>query len=134
MSAAKNFALICSFVCWFLASALTLTGCGEPSEETIGGVQIPIPRGMTKSPQQGIELALPGFSGAQISYEGNVEPETLLAFYRKEMPARGWQSAAEILIKGGMLSYTKEGKAVTIVAGPKDSKTGLTIMVGGAPR
>jgi hypothetical protein len=134
MLAAKNSALIWFFVCCFLASAVTLTGCGGSKEETIGGVQVPIPRGVTKSPQQGIQLALPGFGGAQVSYEGNVEPEKITDFYKKEMPARGWQPAAGILVKGGMLSYTKEGKAVTIIVGPKDGKTGLTIMVGGAPR
>jgi hypothetical protein len=89
---------------------------------------------VTKSPQQGIEVALPGFSGAQVSYEGNIEPEKIIDFYKKEMPARGWQPAAGILTKGGMLSYTKEGKAVMIMAGPKDGKTALTIMVAGAPR
>ena len=47
------------------AIAAALTGCGG-REETIGGVQVPIPQGMTKSSQQGIEVALPGFSGAQV--------------------------------------------------------------------
>jgi hypothetical protein len=113
---------------------VTLAGCSGSYEETIAGVQVPIPGGVTKSPQQGIELALPGFGGAQVSYEGNVEPENIMAFYKKEMPARGWQPAAGILTKGGMLSYTKEGKAAVIMVGPKDGKTALTIMVGGAPR
>lgn len=130
----KNFALLLCLICWFVASAFTLTGCSGSYEETIAGVQVPIPGGMTKSPQQGIEVALPGFGGAQVTYEGNVEPEKIMAFYKKEMPARGWQPAAGILTKGGMLSYTKEGKAVVIMVGPKDSKSALTIMIGGAPR
>jgi len=118
---------------WLCASVLALTGCGG-GEETIGGIQVPIPRGMTKSSQQGIEVALPGFSGAQASYEGSIEPEKIMEYYKKEMPARGWQPAAGILSRGGMLSYTKEGRAVMIMAAPKNGKTGLTIMVGGAPR
>ena len=134
MPAAKNFALKCFFVCSLLASAVTLTGCSGPKEETIGGVQVPIPRGVIKSPQQGIQLALPRFGGAQASYDGNVEPQKIMDFYKKEMPARGWQAAGGLLIKGGMLSYTKEGKAVMIIVGAKDSQTVLTIMVGGAPR
>jgi hypothetical protein len=118
-----------------VASAVTLNGCSRSHDETISGVQIPIPAGVAKSPQQGIELALPGFGGAQISYKGNVEPEKVMDFYKKEMPDRGWQPAAGLLTKGGMLSYTKEGKAVVIMVGSKDSKTtALTIMVGGAPR
>jgi len=126
--------LLFCLVCWFVANAVTLTGCSGSYEETIAGVQIPIPRGVTKSPQQGIQLALPGFGGAQVSYEGNLEPEKIIAFYKKEMPARGWQPAAGIIIKGGMLSYAKEGKAVVIMVGSQDGQTALTIMVGGAPR
>jgi hypothetical protein len=134
MFPARNSALLFCWLCWFVANSATLTGCGGSHEETIAGVSVPIPRGVTKSPQQGIEVALPGFSGAQVSYEGNIEPEKIIDFYKKEMPARGWQPAAGILTKGGMLSYTKEGKAVMIMAGPKDGKTALTIMVAGAPR
>ncbi len=118
----------------FFAAVLILSGCGGSYEETIAGVKVPIPRGMTKSPQQGIQLALPGFGGAQANYEGDVELEKVVAFYKKEMPERGWQPAAGILGKGGMLSYTKEGKALMVMIGTKDGKTALTLMVGGAPR
>ena len=134
MMPGNNSALLLRFVSWLVAAVLILSGCGGSYEETIAGVHVPIPRGMTKSPQQGIELALPGFGGAQASYEGSVEPEKVVAFYKKEMPERGWQSAAGILGKGGMLSYTKEGKALVVMIGTKDGKTALTLMVGGAPR
>jgi hypothetical protein len=130
----KNSILLSYLLSWLVAGAVTLGGCSGSHDETIAGVQVPVPRGMTKSPQQGIELALPGFGGAQVSYEGNVEPEKLMDFYKKEMPNHGWQPAAGILTKGGVLSYTKEGKAVVIMVGSGNGKTSLTIMVGGAPR
>ena len=134
MMTKRNPALSARIVSLFFVAALILSGCSGSYEETLAGVQVPIPRGMTKSPQQGIELALPGFGGAQAGYEGSVEPEKVVAFYKKEMPERGWQSAAGILGKGGMLSYTKEGKALVVMIGTKDGKTSLTLMVGGAPR
>lgn len=130
----KKSALSARIVSLFFVAIVISSGCGGSYEETIAGVHVPIPRGMTKSPQQGIELALPGFGGAQASYEGSVELEKVVAFYKKEMPERGWQSAAGILGKGGMLSYTKEGKALVVMIGTKDGKTALTLMVGGAPR
>lgn len=129
-----NYALSGRIVVLVLIAAIISSGCSRSHEETIAGVSVPIPRGMTKSPQQGIQLALPGFSGAQASYEGSVEPEKLVAFYKKEMPERGWQSAAGILGKGGMLSYTKEDKMLVVMIGTQDGKTGLTVMIGGAPR
>jgi hypothetical protein len=134
MLSGKTFALLLRLGFWFLTVGVILSGCGGSYEETIGGVRLPIPAGMTKSPRQGIELALPGFGGAQVSYEGGVDPEKIVAFYKKEMPARGWQPAAGILSKGGMLSYTKEGKAVVVMVGAKDGGTALALMVGGAPR
>jgi hypothetical protein len=133
VSPAKNSARLFCLVCWLAASAVALMSCSGSYEETIAGVQVPIPRGVTKSPQQ-IQLTLPGFGGAQVSYEGNVKPEKIMDFYKKEMPARGWQPAVGIVIKGGMLSYTKDGKAVMIAVGAQEGKTALTVMVGGAPR
>ena len=134
MMPGNHSAILLRFVSWLVVAALILTGCSGSYEETLAGVQVPIPRGMTKSPQQGIELALPGFGGAQASYEGSVEPEKVVAFYKKELPDRGWQSAAGILGKGGMLSYTKEGKALVVMVASKEGKTALNIMVGGVPR
>jgi hypothetical protein len=130
----KNITLLLRSALWVAMAAIVASGCSRSYDETIAGVQIPIPRGMAKSPEQGIQLALPGFGGAQVSYEGNVAAEEVVAFYKKEMPERGWQSAAGILGKGGMLSYTKESKAVVVMVGSKDGKTALNIMVGGVPR
>jgi hypothetical protein len=130
----KNITLLLRSALWVAMAAIVASGCSRSYDETIAGVQIPIPHGMAKSPEQGIQLALPGFGGAQVSYEGNVAAEEVVAFYKKEMPERGWQSAAGILGKGGMLSYTKESKAVVVMVGSKDGKTALNIMVGGVPR
>ena len=134
MMPGNHSALSLRFVSWLVGTVLILSGCSGSYDETIAGVQIPIPRGMAKAPEQGIELALPGFGGAQANYEGSLEPEKVVDFYKKEMPKRGWQSAAGIISKGGMLSYTKEGKGVVVMVGAKDGRTALTIMVGGAPR
>jgi hypothetical protein len=130
----NNSALLLRFVSWLVVAVLILSGCGGSHEETIAGVHVPIPRGMTKSPHQGLQLTLPGFGGAQANYQGNLEPEKVVAFYKKEMPERGWQPAAGILGKGGMLSYTKEGKALVVMIGTQDGKTSLTFMIGGAPQ
>jgi hypothetical protein len=117
-----------------LAAAVVFGGCSGSHEETIAGVSVPIPAGMTKSPQRGIAFALPGFGGAQANYEGSIEPEKVVDFYKKELPRRGWQSSAGIVGKGGMLSYTKEGKTLVMMIGSQNGKTSLALMVGGVPR
>ncbi len=130
----KALAGSCFLAVVFCAAAISLSGCSRSHEETIAGIAVPIPAGMTKSPQQGIGFALPGFGGAQAIYEGSMEPEKVIDFYKKELPGRGWQEAASMVGRGGMLSYTREGKALVLMIGSQDGKTSLSIMVGGAPR
>ena len=119
---------------WLLWLTLSTSSCGGSHEETLGGVKVPIPGGMAKSQETGIELALPGFGGAQAAYRGKVEPDQVIAFYKKEMPARGWKPTLGLLSQGGMLSYVKESTTVVVIVGKTDSGTNMTIMAGGTQR
>lgn len=114
--------------------AVGMSSCGGPHEETVGGVKIPIPGGMTRSQESGIEVSLPGFGGAQATYQGKLAPETVIDFYRKEMTARGWQPSLGLVSKGGMLTYVKDSTTVIITVGKTDNGTGMTIIAGGTQR
>jgi hypothetical protein len=116
---------------WMTISVLS---CGGSYEETVGDVKIPIPRGMTKSQQKGMELSLPGFGGALAAYEGKMAPDNVVEFYRQEMPARGWEPSIGLLSQGGMLTYVKDNKTVIVTVGKTDSSTTMTITVAGAQR
>jgi hypothetical protein len=116
---------------WMTISVLS---CGGSYEETVGDVKIPIPRGMTKSQQKGMELSLPGFGGALAAYEGKMAPDNVVEFYRQEMPARGWEPSIGLLSRGGMLTYVKDNKTVIVTVGKTDSSTTMTITVAGAQR
>ena len=113
---------------------LIFAGCSSSYEETVAGVKIPIPSGMKKSQTKGIELSLPGFGGAQTSFQGNLEPDKIVEFYKKEMPNRGWQPNMELTSKGGMLTYTKENQTVVVMATKSDGGSNLSITVGGIGR
>jgi hypothetical protein len=89
---------------------------------------------MTKSQDQRIELSLPGFGTAQAAYQGQVDPDNIIEFYRKEMPPRGWNPSIGLLSKGGMLTYVKESATVIVMVGKTDSGTSLTIIAGGTQR
>ena len=119
---------------WLLWLTLNTSSCGGSHEETLGGVKVPIPSGMTKSQETGIELSLPGFGGAQAAYQGKVEPNQVIEFYKKEMPARGWKPTIGLLSQGGMLSYVKNSTTVVVIVGKTDSGTKMTIMAGGTQR
>jgi hypothetical protein len=114
---------------------VSMSSCGGSYEETVGGVKIPIPGGMTRSQESGIvEVSLPGFGGAQADYQGRLAPEKVIEFYRKEMTARGWEASLGLLSKGGMLTYVKDSTTVIITVGKTDNGTGMTIIAGGTQR
>ena len=113
---------------------LIFAGCSSSYEETVAGVKVPIPNGMTKSQAKGIELSLPGFGGAQTSFQGNLEPDKIVEFYKKEMPNRGWQPNMELTSKGGMLTYTKENQTVVVMVSKGAGGSTLSITVGGTGR
>jgi hypothetical protein len=113
---------------------MSVSSCSGSYEETVGDVKIPIPRGMTKSQNKGGELSLPGFGGALAAYEGKIAPNNVVEFYRKEMPARGWEPGIGLASQGGMLTYVKDKKTVMVTVGKTDSGTSMTITVAGTQR
>ena len=121
-------------ILFLLATILILAGCNKSYDEKIGGVDIPIPRGMKKSDGAGFEVALLGFGGGQISFRGQLQPEKVIEFYEKEMPARGWQPNAGVILKGGMLTYTKDNRSLIIMIGGNNDATTMTVSVGGTGR
>ena len=121
-------------ILFLLAMILIIAGCNNFYDEKIGGVEIPIPRGMKKSDGAGIEVALLGFGGGQSSFRGQLEPAKVIEFYKKEMPARGWQSNAGVLSQGGMLTYAKDNRTVIIMVGGNKDATTMTVTVGGTGR
>ncbi len=126
--------MLCRVVISLVALPLGLAGCSASYEETVAGVKVPIPNGMTKSQAKGIQLSLPGFGGAQASFQGNLEPDKIVEFYKKEMPSRGWQPNIEMTSKGGMLTYTKENQTVVVMVTKGDGGSSLSITVGGTGR
>jgi hypothetical protein len=86
---------------------------------------------MSRAADQRAEVTLPGFGGGQAAFGGRVTPDEILAFYQRELPARGWRPNASLVTKGGVLAYSRENKSVLIMVGEKGSDTILTIIAGG---
>jgi hypothetical protein len=90
----------------------------EEREEIVAGIRIPIPRGMNKSTEQRVDLALPGLEGGTVTYQGNVDPNKIVSFYQTEMPQRGWLARARLVTQGvtqgGTLAFSKDARSVLI--------------------
>jgi hypothetical protein len=126
-----------SFIAFLVSAsflAILVSGCARSYEETISGVKVPVPKPMTRSSEKPVEMTLLGFGAGQASFHGNMDTEKIVEFYKKEMPARGWQP--NINVQGGdaMLAYSKEGKTMLVTVTKEKSETHLTLTVGGMGR
>jgi len=114
--------------------AMLVSGCGGSYEETISGVKVPVPKAMTRSSEKPVEMTLLGFGAGQASFHGNMDTDKIVEFYKKEMPARGWQPNMNVRSGDAMLAYSKEGKTMLVAISGEKSETHLTLTVGGMGR
>jgi len=111
--------------------SLLAISCGGSYEETIAGVKLPVPKGMNRTGDKPVEISLFGFGAGQATFRGDIEPEKIVEFYKKEMAARGWQPSMKLQSGGAMLAYTKENKTVLVAIGKEKTDTVLNLTVGG---
>jgi hypothetical protein len=117
----------------FVAVALS-NGCARSYDETIAGTSVPVPKAMTRSADKPSEMSLLGFAAGQASFQGKIGTDEIVDFYKKELPARGWQSNMNLGSGSAMLAYTKEGKTLLIGVGKQGDQSDLTLTVGGVAR
>ena len=108
-----------------------LAACGGSRDETISGVTIPVPSAMKKSTEKPVEIAILGFGAGQATFHGSMEIDKLVEFYKKEMPARGWQPNMNLLSGGAILAYSKDGKSLLIGISKQSGETVLSLTVSG---
>jgi hypothetical protein len=114
-----------------LLITLILFACGGSRDETVSGVTLPVPKAMKKGVEKPVELSFLGFGAGQATFHGDMETEKIVEFYKKELPARGWQQSMNLQTGSTLLAYTKEGKTVLIGVGKQDRETVLSLTVGG---
>ena len=117
-----------------LAALGLLSGCARSYDETIAGVVVPVPNGMTRGSDKPVEMSLLGFGAGQATFYGSMDTEEIVRFYNKELPGRGWQPNMNLRSGGAVLAYSKEGKTLLIGVGQQAGKTTLTLSVGGVAR
>jgi hypothetical protein len=114
-----------------LLAACSLEQPDEEREEYIAGIAVPIPAGMYRSTEKRVELTLPGVEGGEVSFAGRVDPQDIVRFYQREMPARGWAPKASLVSEGGALAYTRDNRSVLIRIGRSNGQTVVSILAGG---
>src|SRR5690242_18576338 len=102
----RNFPLRVIVIVLFYAFGFS--ACGGSYEDTIAGITVPVPKSMTKSSEGPVEMKFFGFGAGQASYRGKTDSDKIVEFYKRELPARGWQPGASMRAGGAMLAYSKE--------------------------
>ena len=114
-----------------LALFILASSCATSRDETIGGVTVPVPSAMKKSAEKPMEVSILGFGAGQATFHGNMESAELVEFYKKELPAQGWQENMKLLSGGAMLAYSKDAKTLLIGISKQEKDTVLSLTVGG---
>lgn len=69
-----------------------------------------------------------------VSYFASLDYPTMLAFYKQEMPANGWQAVADGTIESenaAVLRYVKDDRSATItLSGAQSQRTAVQVLVG----
>jgi hypothetical protein len=121
--------------CTALVTLLLLSSaCARSYDETIAGVTVPVPKAMKRGSEKPAEMSLLGFGAGRATFQGNMDTDEIVEFYKKELPARGWQSNMNLRSGGAMLAYGREGHTLLIAIGKQESTTVLTLTVTGLTR
>jgi len=107
------------------------SACAGSRDEIVAGATLPVPSAMKKSAEKPTEFAIFGFGAGQASFHGNMESAKLVEFYKRELPARGWQESMNLISGGAVLAYSKDGKTVLIGISKQNDGTVLSLTVGG---
>jgi hypothetical protein len=113
---------------------VSTSSCGGSYEETISGVAIPVPKAMSRGSDKPVEMNFFGVGAGQASFHSDMDAEKIVEFYKKEMPARGWQPNMSLRSGSTLLAYSKDGKTMLVAVGKQNNATQLTVTVGGAGR
>ena len=111
---------------FMLASA-----CAGSRDETVGGVTVPVPSAMKRGAEKPVEVSIFGFGAGQASFHGSMKSADVVEFYKKELPARGWQESMNLRSGGAVLAYSKQGKTLLIGISNQKDETVLSLSVGG---
>ena len=114
-----------------LLCAMALSACAGSRDETVGGVTLPVPSAMKKGSEKAVELSIFGFGAGQASFHGSMDQNKIVAFYKKELPARGWHESMNLRSGGAVLAYSKDGKTVLIGISKDNQGSVLSLTVGG---
>ena len=117
-----------------LLALILASACARSYDETIAGAVVPVPAAMKRTGERPAEVSLLGFGAGQATFVGDMDTDKIVEFYKKELPARGWQPSMNLRSGGALLAYSKEGKTLLIGVDRQNGDSRLSVTVGGVSR
>jgi len=91
---------------------------------------VPVPIGFSQLPKESFIFQTESVRAGVLRYEGRASPESVMQFYKQQMPVYNWQSVNIIEFGLKQLSFEKPGQSCIVVIEGTRSKSTVTISVG----
>jgi hypothetical protein len=92
---------------------------------------VPIPSGFASIATESFIYQTENIRAGLMRYEGRSSPETVMLFYKEQMPVYNWQPVNIIEFEKKQLSFEKPGQScIVIIEGFKNGKSLITISIG----
>ncbi|MBW1982972.1 MAG: hypothetical protein JRJ12_17370 [Deltaproteobacteria bacterium] len=75
---------------------------------------VPVPRELTMDQRQSFVYSAPGLATGLMVYDGNVDYDSLVQFFQRELRAQGWNLQATLKYPRTMLLYHKDDRICLI--------------------
>jgi hypothetical protein len=121
----------------FTAGGCATTGQGSATVEKNLSVSsllrfddIPVPAGFSQLPKESFVFQTESVRAGVLRYEGKAGQESVMQFYKQQMPVYNWQPVNIIEFGLKQLSFEKPGQSCIVVIEGTRSKSTVTISVG----
>ena len=121
----------------FAAGGCATTGQGSNAVEKNLAVSsllrfddIPVPAGFSQLPKESFIFQTESVRAGVLRYEGKAGQESVMQFYKQQMPVYNWQPVNIIEFGLKQMSFEKPGQSCIVVIEGNRSKSTVTISVG----
>lgn len=130
----------------FLLFAITSGGCATPGSysaqpssqiekdlavaSSLRFDDVPIPSGFIPIPNESFIYQTDTLRAGVLRYTGKTSPESLMQFYKEQMPLYNWQLLNIIEFDKRQLNFEKPGQSCIVLIEGTRSKAKLTISIG----
>ena len=91
---------------------------------------IPVPAGFSQLPKESFIFQTESVRAGVLRYEGKAGGESVMRFYKQQMPAYNWQPVNTIEFGLKQLTFEKPGQSCIVVIEGAGAKSTVTISVG----